>query len=77
MVKGAFKRFKHDHIFSYENDVTVMIDIFEHKSPFGLIGRIVDAVFLKSYMEKLLTKRNEIVKEFAENPDKYKKILSA
>lgn len=75
MVQGAFKSFKHDHLFAYENDVTTMTDVFEYKSPFSFLGNIADAVFLKKYMEKLLAERNRVVKEFAEDPDKYKKIL--
>lgn len=75
MVSGAFKSFRHDHLFGYENGITTMTDVFEYKSPYFFLGSIADALFLKKYMENLLAKRNSIVKEFAEDPDKYKKIL--
>ena len=73
MVSGAFKGFKHEHIFTEVNRETVMTDIFIYESPLGILGRIADAIFLKTYMHKLLTERNRIIKEFAEDPDKYKK----
>jgi len=75
MVSGAFKGFKHEHIFTEVNRETVMTDIFIYESPLGILGRIADAIFLKTYMHKLLTERNRIIKEFAEDSDKYKKIL--
>jgi len=67
MTKGAFKKFKHQHIFNDFNDKTEMIDIFDYESPFGLLGKIADKIFLKRYMTDLLKKRNEAIKEFAES----------
>lgn len=75
MVKGAFNSFKHEHIFTEEKGHTIMKDIFTYKSPFGLLGTLADVLFLKKYMAKLLEDRNAVVKEFAEDVAKYKKIL--
>src|SRR5690606_38489731 len=58
MVKGAFKRFRHEHHFSFESQHTFMHDIFEYKARLGLIGKLADALFLKKYMIRLLEKRN-------------------
>lgn len=74
MVKGAFKSFRHEHKFSETQDGTLMIDEFDYVSPLGFIGRIVDAVVLKRYMTKLLIKRNDTIKSFAES-DEWKKLL--
>ena len=52
-----------------------MLDIFDYKSPFGILGRIADKLFLKKYMTKLLSERNRIVKEFAES-DKWKEVIT-
>lgn len=41
MVKGAFRSFKHEHHFQQQNGTTVMRDIFDYKSPFGFLGRLV------------------------------------
>ena len=75
MQKGAFKSFKHEHHFVEQNEKTVMTDIFDYKSPFGLLGKLADELFLKKYMTDLLTERNRIVKEFAES-GKWKEIIN-
>ena len=67
MQRGAFKSFKHIHIFEEENGQTKMIDVFEYVSPCGLLGKLADILFLKSYMIKFLTRRNEIMKDEIEN----------
>jgi len=74
MVNGAFKSFKHEHHFHQTDKGTIMIDSFVYESPYGLIGKLVDELFLKNYMKTLLLKRNAIVKEFAET-NKWKEIL--
>ncbi|NML59419.1 SRPBCC family protein [Chryseobacterium cheonjiense] len=66
MQKGAFKSMKHQHIFSQQGENTIMTDIFEFHSPFGIIGKIFDKIFLKSYMKKFLLKRNQLIKSTAE-----------
>ena len=67
MVKGAFESFKHQHIFTKEENGTLMKDIFDYKSPLTFLGKIADYLFLKGYMTKLLKERNQIIKEFAES----------
>lgn len=67
MVKGAFKSMKHQHIFEKEEGKTLMIDIFEFESPFGIIGKIVNQMFLKNYLRKFLLERNRMIKEIAES----------
>ena len=49
-------------------------DIFEYESPLGFLGICADKIFLKSYMTKLLVKRNDTIKEFAES-DQWKTII--
>lgn len=74
MVKGAFKGFRHEHHFLALNGCTLMTDIFDYQSPFGMLGKLVDMLVLKRYMTKLLEKRNKTIKEFAES-DKWKAVL--
>ncbi|WP_330442203.1 SRPBCC family protein [Flavobacterium sp. C4GT6] len=76
MIDGAFKSFVHHHYFEEKNGVTVMTDVFDYKSPLGLLGKMSDRLFLKQYMKRLLEKRNQTIKEFAEDSAKHKKILS-
>ncbi len=75
MVSGAFKKFKHEHHFADLDDGTLMTDIFEYHSPLGLLGRLADKLFLKTYLTALLEKRNRIIKEFAESGN-WKEVLS-
>jgi len=67
MVQGAFKSFRHEHRFEQIQDGTRMIDHFEYVSPMGWLGKLIDFLFLKKYMTRFLTERNERIKEFAEN----------
>ncbi|WP_294333010.1 SRPBCC family protein [uncultured Chryseobacterium sp.] len=66
MLKGAFKSMKHQHLFRQEDRYTVMTDIFEFESPFGIIGKIFNAIFLRNYMKQFLLERNRMIKSTAE-----------
>lgn len=74
MEKGIFKRFRHQHKFEESNGYTMMTDIFDYKSPLGVLGVIADRIILERYMKKLLEKRNDTIREFAES-DRWKEIL--
>jgi ligand-binding SRPBCC domain-containing protein len=67
MVDGPFHTMKHRHIFQVKEGYTLMVDEFEYKSPLGILGKVADLVFLKSYMKKLLNQRNHILKDIAES----------
>lgn len=67
MIKGAFKSMKHQHIFKQENENTVMTDIFEFQSPYGIIGKIFNKLFQKNYMKEFLLERNKLIKTTAEH----------
>jgi ligand-binding SRPBCC domain-containing protein len=66
-VRGTFRHFDHDHFFAAESGGTVMQDVFDYTSPFGLLGRLADRLFLKSYMTQFLRKRAAAIKRAAEN----------
>ena len=74
MIKGDFKSFHHQHHFKTVANGTIMIDIVEFESPYGSFGKIANMVFLKKYIERFLTKRNNVIKEYAET-QKWKAIL--
>ena len=67
MVSGAFASMHHEHRFEERNGEMEMTDQFEFRAPFGPLRRIAEAIFLTSYMESLLKKRNEVLKELAES----------
>ncbi|MEH6536022.1 MAG: SRPBCC family protein [Psychroserpens sp.] len=66
MVSGAFKSFKHEHVFSSKENKTLMIDRFHFQSPYGIFGRVANVLFLKRYMTNLLSTRNAFLKQKAE-----------
>lgn len=67
MISGAFKSMAHDHEFADHPEGTLMSDRFEFKSPLGILGAIVDRVFLASYMRRFIVRRNEVLKRLAES----------
>jgi ligand-binding SRPBCC domain-containing protein len=66
MIKGAFKKLHHQHIFKPDNDKTIMTDIFYFKAPLGILGDLFSKLVLKNYMKGFLIKRNDTIKEMAE-----------
>jgi ligand-binding SRPBCC domain-containing protein len=67
MVRGTFKSIRHEHRFSEVDAHTVMKDVFVFESPFGILGKLANWLILKRYMTNLLTKRNQVIKDTAEN----------
>lgn len=66
MEEGNFKSFKHKHFFEEENGVTIMKDHLQYETPFGILGRIFDALFLKKHLTQFLLERNKVLKEVSE-----------
>ena len=67
MVFGAFKSFRHEHIFCESENKTIMIDKFHFESPYGIVGKLANVLFLKRYMKNLLKTRNKFLKQAAES----------
>jgi ligand-binding SRPBCC domain-containing protein len=74
MVAGDFKKLKHEHHFKSIENGTLLIDLFHFEAPYGGLGRLVNTLFLTGYMKKMLEKRNQTIKEYAES-DKWKFVL--
>ena len=51
---------------------TQLIDVFEYKSPMGILGKLADKLFLKSYMKRFILERNQVIKTTAES-DNYQR----
>jgi ligand-binding SRPBCC domain-containing protein len=45
-VRGAFSRFDHDHFFSEVDGGTLMRDVFDFDSPLGLLGCLVNRIYM-------------------------------
>jgi len=65
-VSGPFASFRHEHQFSSDGNETTMTDDWRHGSPFGWIGRLVDALVLDRYMRRQLRIRAGAIKRAAE-----------
>ncbi len=74
MKEGDFKSMVHHHHFKPIDNGTIMIDEFNFESPYGLIGKLANVLFLTKYMKRFLVQRNNIIKEYAET-HKWKTVL--
>ena len=66
MINGAFKSFQHKHFFAEENGKTIVKDEFTYISPLSWLGKLADLLLLKTYMTSLLLRRNNFIKQRAE-----------
>jgi ligand-binding SRPBCC domain-containing protein len=66
--RGPFAWFRHEHRFESVGGATRMHDHWEHRSPHGPFGRIVDRFVLGQHMRSLLVTRNAALKHEAETP---------
>lgn len=62
MVQGAFKSMIHYHSFEALNNETIMKDEFHFSSPLGIIGKLINYLFLEKYMTNFLLTKNSILK---------------
>lgn len=73
-VQGDFRMMKHEHHFKPCENGTLLIDLFHFETPYGIVGRWLNALYLTNYMKKLLEQRNRTIKEVAES-DRWKRLL--
>ncbi len=67
MTKGAFRSLVHEHRFTIEGESTRMTDVVMLEAPLGPLGRIVERLFLRRYMRKLLADKGQAMKRMAES----------
>lgn len=46
MLNGIFKSIQHKHYFEYSHDATIMKDVFAYEVPYGIAGKMFDALVL-------------------------------
>jgi ligand-binding SRPBCC domain-containing protein len=66
MVKGAFRRFDHDHFFEAEGSGTRCRDLFDFDAPLGPLGWLAERLVLERYMRRFLATRMRVLKDMAE-----------
>lgn len=74
-VKGDFIYFRHEHHFKEIDNGTLMIEVLDFKSPYGVIGNIFNSIYLTQYLERFLIKRNAVIKRYAET-EMWKALMS-
>ncbi len=74
MLEGDFRSMRHEHHFKPIENGTLMIDYFSYEMPFGVLGKLIDRFYLRSYMTRLLETRNEHIRELAES-EQWKRFL--
>jgi ligand-binding SRPBCC domain-containing protein len=65
--QGDFALLKHEHYFKPVENGTIMIDQFHFETPHGLFGKMINRLYLKKYMIRLLEERNEVIRKAAES----------
>ncbi|MFD2726260.1 SRPBCC family protein [Hyunsoonleella rubra] len=67
MVFGAFKSYLHEHRFYKEGQKTIMVQKMFFETPYGILGKLFNSIFLKGYMSRLIKTRNAALKVRAES----------
>lgn len=60
-TKGPFAAFQHTHEFLPVDPGTLMRDTIDFRSPFGPLGRLVDALVMRRHLIAVITERNDAI----------------
>jgi len=60
-VKGPFREFLHEHEFLDHRHGTLMRDTITFRSPFGRLGALVDRLFMREYLRRMIAERGEVL----------------
>ena len=66
MQRGPFASWRHLHQFEPLLTGTLIHDSVAYVAPFGILGRLFDAVVLQRYLTGLLASRNQRLRQLAE-----------
>ncbi|MEP6945025.1 MAG: SRPBCC family protein [Acidobacteriota bacterium] len=69
MIEGRFRAFRHTHEFVDVGGKTLMRDILNWTSPFGILGRVADKTFIERHLRKFVIGRNLRLRAIAESVD--------
>ena len=75
-AEGNFRMMKHEHYFKPCDNGTIVIDLFHFESPYGVLGRWFNELWLTHYLRKIIELRNNVIKQYAET-GKWKKFLDS
>lgn len=66
LVKAAFRSMRHVHEFEERDGRTLMRDTLDWVSPFGIFGRMADAVAVTRHLRTFVTRKQAALKQLAE-----------
>jgi ligand-binding SRPBCC domain-containing protein len=72
---GDLKTFKHQHFFKPVENGTILIDYIDYQTPFGIVGLILEKLFIDNYIINLIEHKNEFIKKYAET-DLWKALIA-
>lgn len=65
-VRGPFRSFRHEHLFSRNGSGTIMVDLVVFRAPLGPLGVVAERLVLRHYLHRILTARNVHLKRTLE-----------
>jgi ligand-binding SRPBCC domain-containing protein len=74
-VKGDLEKFRHEHHFKKVENGTIVIDLVEFGGPKDILGKIFGKIYFRKYLEELLRRRNDVIRNYAET-EKWRAVLS-
>ena len=66
-IKGPYLTWNHTHIFKEENGGTTIVDKVKYSIPFGLLGRIINYLWVKKDLEAIFNYRSKTIKQIFNN----------
>ena len=60
-VRGPFKTLRHVHEFEATSTGSIMTDRVEFTAPFGVLGRLVERLVLRPYLQRLVENRGRFL----------------
>jgi hypothetical protein len=73
-AKGDLQYYKHEHHFKQVDNGTIMIDLVEFDLPKDFVGKLFGRFYLNSYIETIIKKRNQLIRQYAET-EKWKALV--
>ena len=61
MLKGPYRRWHHSHLFRSVPDGVEMTDVVQYELPFGLLGRLIHTLVVRSQLEAIFDYRREAI----------------
>lgn len=74
IADSNFQSAIHDYYFYDIGNETVMVNHFYYKLKLGLMGEIANLLFLEKYLVKVISQRNDLLREYAET-NKWQEVL--